>query len=88
MCQNQSIRWLGIGEKDFDGIVMPKFNKIQTSRLDKLSIYPPENETGLIEREVAKGMTEENEIVKKLAHLITETDEVSTDITLAEQDEV
>ena len=33
-------------------------------------------------------MREENEIVKKLANLITETDEVSTDITLAEQDEV
>ena len=33
-------------------------------------------------------MEEENEIVNKLTNLITETDEVSTDITLAEQGEV
>ena len=85
MCQSQSIRWLGIGEKDFDGIEMPKFNKNQPSRLAKLSL---ENERGVIESEVAKRMEEENEIVNKLINLITETDEVSTNITLTEQGEV
>ena len=88
ICQSQSIRWLGIGEKDFDGIVMPKFNKNQAARLAKLSAYPPENERGVIESEVKKRMAEEDDIVKKLINLITETDEVSTDITLTEQDEV
>ena len=35
MCQNQSIRLLGIGEKDFTGIAMPNFNKSRLSRLKK-----------------------------------------------------
>ena len=88
MCQSQSIRCLGIGEKDFDGIVMPISNKNQAARLAKLSAYPPENERGVIESKVKKRMEEENDIVKKLKNLIVETDEVFTDITLAEQDEV
>ena len=56
MCQSQSIRGLGIGERDFNGIEMPK--------------------------------SKENNIVKKLTNLIAKTDEVITDVTLAEQEEI
>ena len=88
MCQNRSIKSLGIGEKDFDGIVMPKFDKSQAFRFAELSAYPPDNERCMIESEISKRMTDENGIVKKLKNLITNFDEVSTNITLAEQDEV
>ena len=88
MCQNPSIKSLGIGETDFDGIEMPKFNKRQASWFDELFTYPPDSERYMIENEITKRMTDENNIVKKLTNLITNIDEGSTNITFAEQDEV
>ena len=87
MCQNESIKCLGIGEKDFSGIVMPKFIA-QASRLNRSYTSLPHNDKLMIQNQVRKRMEDENDIIKKLTNLITETDEVSTDITVDQQDEV
>ena len=88
MCQNQSIRWLGIGEKDFTGIALAIFNRAQVSRLNQSSTYLPDNDMLMIENQVRKSTEDENDIIKKLTNLIMETDEVSTDITVDKQDKI
>ena len=88
MCQNQSIRWLGIGEKDFTGIALAIFNRAQVSRLNQSSTYLPDNDRLMIENQVRKSTEDENDIIKKLTNLIMETDEVSTDVTVDKQDKI
>lgn len=54
---------MGVAEVDFDGIILPKFNK----------------------KEIKKRMDDETEIIEKMKKLISQTDEVNTDITLHQQ---
>ena len=75
MCQNQLIIWLGIGEKDFAGILMPNFNGGDASSIATLSNPLPKNE-------------DKKNKVKKLITAIAETDEVNTEISIAQQEEI
>ena len=88
ICQNQSFRWLSIEEKDFSGIVMTKFIKAPAFRLNLSATSLPDNDRLMIENQVRKRMEDENNIMKKLTNLITETNEVSTDITVDQQDKI
>ena len=88
ICQNNYIRSLGVGEKDFDGIVLPKYNNKETSNLVKSYGELPVVGKEKIEKESRKRMDDESEIIKKLKNLISDTDEVNTDITLHQQSEI
>ena len=88
ICQNDYIRSLGVGEIDFDGIVMPKYNNEQTLDLAKSCSELSEAEKERIKKDVKKRMDDESEIIEKLKILISDTDEVNTDITLHKQSEI
>ena len=83
ICQNNYIRSLGVGEADFDGIIMPENLKL-VKNYRKLF----EGEKKMIKEEVKKRMDDETEIVQKLKSLISETDEINTCITLLQQLEI
>ena len=74
ICRNDFIRSLGIGEADFDGIVMPQVNNDEPSEM--------------IEKEVKKRMKDEIDIIEKLKTLVLEMDKVSIDITLQQKAEI
>ena len=74
ICKCQYIRSLGIGEADFYGIEMPKFNKCKASKLATNPDDLRKDEKERIEKEVARRMEDENEIIKQLKELVTETD--------------
>ena len=82
ICKSQYIRSLGIGETDFDGIEMPKFNKCEASKL----ATNPDN--FMKDEEVARRMEDENEIIKQLKELITETDRKHFHLFLHEQEKI
>ena len=88
ICQNNYIRSLGVGEKDFAGIVLPKYNKKETLNLlnsySDLSVVVKE----MIEKEERKRIDDESEVIEKLKNLISDTDDVNTDITLHQQSEI
>ena len=84
ICQNKYIRSLGVGEVDFDDIAMPKCNKQET-----LDLARSHREISEAEKEkIKKRMDDETEIIEKLKLLISDTDELNTDITLQEQSEI
>ena len=88
VCQNNYIRSLGVGEADFDGIAMPKHNKEEALKLSKTCSELTEADKERIRKEVKKRMNDEAEIIEKLKNLISETDEISTDITSHQQTEI
>ena len=88
ICQNDYIRSLGVGEIDFDGIVMPKYNNDQTLSLAKSCSELSDAEKEWIKKDVKKRMDDESDIIEKLKKLIPDTDEVNTDITLHKQSEI
>ena len=88
ICQNNDIRSLGVGEVDFDGIVMPTHNKEEALKLAKNCSELTEADKERIRKEVKKRMGDEDEIIEKLKNLISETDEINTDITLHQQSEI
>ena len=88
ICQNDYIRSLGVGEIDFDGIVMPEYNNGQTLDLAESCSKLSETEKERIKKDVKKRMDDESEIIEKLKILISDTDEVNTDITLPKQSEI
>ena len=69
ICQNSYIRSLGVGEADFDGIIMPEKEKFWL----------------LNEVKAQKRMHDETVIIEKLKSLISETYKINTDITLHQQ---
>ena len=87
MCQNQSIRSLGIGEKDFAGIAMPSCNT-RPYTLHQCSTSLPDIETSMINKKFRKRMEDEEVIIKKVINLIMKTDELNADITAAQQGEI
>ena len=70
ICQNKHIRSLGVGEIDFDGIDMPKYNKAGAFQALE---------------EVKQRIVDETEIIEKLKTFISETDEINFDITSLQQ---
>ena len=86
ICQNNYIKSLGVGEKDFGGIAMPQYNKQETLDLAKRYSY---SEISKARKEkIKKRIDDETEIIEKLKLLISNTDEVNTDITLHQQSEI
>ena len=83
ICQNSYIRSLGVGEADFVGIIMPKYET-----LFKYNYILSKAARKSIEEEVKKRMDDETEIIEKLKSLISETHEINTDITLPQQLEI
>ena len=88
ICQNNYLRSLGVGEVDFDRIVMPEYNKEKTVNLVESCCELSQAEKEKIEEEVKKRMEDETEIIEKLKKLISQTDEINTDITLHQQLEI
>ena len=83
ICQNNYIRSLGVGEADFDGIIMPESLNLVKSYSKQYEV-----ERKMIREEVKKRMDDESEIIEKLKSLISETDEINTGITLLQQLEI
>lgn len=83
ICQNSYIRSLGVGEADFVGIIMPKYET-----LFKYNYFLSKVARKSIEEEVKKRMDDETEIIEKLKSFISETHEINTDITLPQQLEI
>ena len=81
ICQNNYIRSLGVGEANFDGIIMPKYERGKSSKfiLDYSELAEAEKEM------VQRRMDDETEIIEKLKYLISETDEINNDIILHQQ---
>ena len=88
ICKNNYIRSLGVVEKDFDGIVMPEHNKEKAYKLAENCSEVNEDDKARIEKEIKKRMDDEAEIIEKLKNVISETDEINTDITLHQQSEI
>ena len=88
ICQNSYIRSLGVGEVDFNGIVMPKHNKEEALKLANNYSELTEADKERIRKELKKRMDDEAEIIEKLKNLISETNEINTDITLHQQLEI
>ena len=84
ICQNNYIKSLGVGEKDFGGIAMPQYNKQEDMDLAKR--YSEISKAKKEKRK--KRIDDETEIIEKLKLLISNTDEVNTDITLHQQSEI
>ena len=70
ICQNNYLRSLGVGEVDFDRIVMPEYNKEKTLNLVESCCELSQAEKGKIQEEVKKRMDDETEIIEKLKKLI------------------
>ena len=85
ICQNNYLRSLDVGEVDFDRICMPEYNKERTLNLVESCCELSQAEKEKIEEEVKKRMEDETEIIEKLKKLISQTDEINTDITLHQQ---
>ena len=88
ICKCQFIRSLGIGEVDFDEIQMPEFSEDEASKLTRNSDDLTKHNKEKMELEVQKLMEDENDIIKKVKALITETDQADIDITLNHQEEI
>ena len=88
ICRNSFIRSLGIGEADFDDIIMTQVSKDKPSKFNIKCNGLPKNVTERIEKEVKERMKDETDIIKKLKTLISETDGVSTDITVQQAAEI
>ena len=88
ICRNSFIRSLGIGEADFDDIIMPQVSKDEPSKFNIKCNGLPENETERIEKEVKERMKDETDIIKKLKTLISETHGVSADVTVQQAAEI
>ena len=88
ICKCQFIRSLGIEIADFEGIEMPKFYKYDASKLATNADDLTKDGKERIEKEVKKRMEDENEIIKQLKELITETDQKHSELTLYQQAEI
>ena len=88
ICKCQHIRSLGIGDADFDGIEMPKFNKYEASKLATNPDDLTKDDKERIEKEVKKRVEDENEIIKQFKELVTETDQKHYYLFLHEQAEI
>ena len=67
---------------------MPTHNKEEALKLAKNCSELTEADKERIRKEVKKRMDDEDEIIEKLKNLISETDEINTDITLHQQSEI
>ena len=88
ICQNSYIRSLGVGEVDFDGIAMPKDNRKEAWKLVRMYAEPTKAVVGRMKNEVQKRMDDEVEIIEKLKYLISETDEINTDLSSYQMSEI
>ena len=78
ICRNSFIKSLGIGEADFDDIIMPQVTKDEPSKFNVKCYGLSENKTETIEKEVKERMKDETDIIKKLKTFISEKDGVNT----------
>ena len=88
ICKCQHIRSLGIGDADFEGIEMPKFNKYEASKLAANPDDLAKDDKERIEKAVKKRVEDENEIIKQFKELVTETDQKHYYLFLHEQAEI
>ena len=88
ICRNSFIKSLGIGEADFDDIIMPQVTKDEPSKFNVKCYGLSENKTETIEKEVKERMKDETDIIKKLKTFISEKDGVNTDITVQQAAEI
>ena len=88
ICRNSFIRSLGIGEADFDGIVMPQDSKDKTSELNISCDGLFESGKKGVKKDVKKRMQDETDIIEKSKTLILEVDRVSTDISWYQEQEI
>ena len=86
ICQNSYIRSLGVGEADFDGIIISEYKRKQN--VIQWFLELSEAEKQVIEEEVKKRIDDETQIIEKLKNLISETHEIDIDITLPQQLEI
>ena len=85
ICRDSFVRSLGIGEADFEDIVMPVVRKSIPSELNINCDGSSESEQESIKKEVKKRMQDETDIIEKLKALISENAEVNIDITLKQK---